>query len=60
MLNPRTHRHNAQRPTPRPHCRNGPGQVTLADSGDLHWRQNQAGYRQALCQFHSAHLRSLV
>ena len=31
-------------------------QVTLEDSGHLHWLQNQAGYRQALRQFYSSHL----
>ena len=35
-------------------------QVTLEDSGHLHWLQNRAGYRQALRQFYSAHLQSPV
>ena len=35
-------------------------QVTLGDSGHLHWLQNQTGYRQALRQFYAAYLRSPV
>jgi pimeloyl-ACP methyl ester carboxylesterase len=34
-------------------------QVTLADSGHLHWLQNQAGYRQALHHFYSTHRQSV-
>jgi proline iminopeptidase len=35
-------------------------QVTLKDSGHLHWLQNEAGYRQALRQFYSAYLPSVI
>ena len=35
-------------------------QITLEDSGHLHWLQNQAGYRQALRRFYAAQLRSAV
>jgi pimeloyl-ACP methyl ester carboxylesterase len=35
-------------------------QVTLEDSGHLHWLQNRAGYRQALRQFYAAYLHSPV
>jgi proline iminopeptidase len=34
-------------------------QVTLQDSGHLHWLQNEAGYREALRSFYSAHLQSV-
>jgi pimeloyl-ACP methyl ester carboxylesterase len=32
-------------------------QVTLENSGHLHWLQNEAGYRQALRHFYSPHWR---
>ncbi len=35
----------------------GAVQVTLKDSGHLHWLQNEAGYRQALRDFYSEHTR---
>ena len=35
-------------------------QVTLADSGHLHWLQNQPGYREALHHFYSTHRQCLV
>jgi proline iminopeptidase len=35
-------------------------QVTLKDSGHLHWLQNDKGYRQALRHFYSAYLQSVI
>jgi pimeloyl-ACP methyl ester carboxylesterase len=35
-------------------------QVTVQDSGHLHWLQNVAGYRQALHHFYSSNRQSIV
>ena len=35
-------------------------QVTLHDSGHLHWLQNEAGYREALHHFYSKYRQSVI